>query len=126
MTTYVLVQANASQAAPGTVQGGAAGSNLPPGSQAASVAGGAGGVLNAPQNGALQWLITGSGTVAATLQAVASNDGVNWDTVAAAASLSGTGAASAMQVVTVPAAYFSGYVVSISGTGASAKGTLNI
>lgn len=126
MTTYVLCQASANQSAPGTVQGGAVGSNLPLGSQAASVGGGAGGVLLAPQNGALQWLVIGGGTVAATLQAVGSNDGVNWDTVAAAASVSGTSVASAMQVISVPAAYFSGYVVSVAGTGASVTGRLNI
>lgn len=125
MTTYVLCKASASQAAPGTVQGGAAGSNLPTGSQAASMIGGAGAPANGPQNGALQWVIAGTGAVAATVQAVGSNDGINWDTIASAATVSGVGAGSLMQVVTVPAAYFSGYCTSLTGTG-TVTGTLNI
>lgn len=129
MTTYPLFSGlSASQNAPGTTQGGPPGSNLPPGSQMAAPAGGAGGPTSPPTNQSFQLTVTASNpgvSCSATAQAIVSNDGVNWmnygNPIVAAA-----GASPNLQGQNASGlwAYFSAYLTAITGTGAKATLTM--
>ncbi len=113
MTTYTLCRVAAPQSAPGTVQGGVPGSNLPPGSQMAA--------CGTVAQQSFHIVVTGSGAVSATVQPLASNDGVNWLTYGATISVaSGTAPQQAAGNGGATWAYFSAYVTAISGTGAQA------
>lgn len=112
----------------GTVQGGAPGSNLPPGSQAADFSvTGAGTQMNAPSNVTFHVVVTGtSGNVSATVQPLVSNDGINWSTSLSAITISAglppqNGAATTVQNW----AYYSAMITAISGTGVSCSCFLN-
>jgi hypothetical protein len=74
-------------------------------------------------NQAFQLLVNGtSGTVSCSAQPVVSNDGINWSNLGSALTI--TAAATPANTVTTSAVvyqYFGAYVVSISGTGASAS-----
>lgn len=128
MTTYILFQGiKAIQSAPGTVQGGTPGSNLPPGSTFANPGGGAGAPTAPPTNQTLHAVVAGtSGSVSATVQPVVSNDGINW--IAYGSPITIASAATPQQgsaVGTAVWAFYSAYVTAISGTGASVTCTMN-
>ena len=129
MTVYVLLSGvTAQQGAPGTTEGGAPGSNLPTGSQAASVgSSGAGALAQVPAAQTFHCIVRGtSGSVSATVQPLCSNDGINWLNYGAAIAI--TSGATPQQGSAIGAgcwAYFSAYVTAISGTGANVACLMN-
>lgn len=100
-----------------------AGSNLPQGSVVASPLGGAGMPVGGPINQAFHVVVTGTGSVSATVQTIASNDGVNWFNYGTAITVAS--GASPQQGNSVspqsPFAYYSAIVTAITGTNAAVK-----
>ncbi len=73
-----------------------------------------------PQSQAYQVNITGTGAVSASVQPVASEDGINWATYGSAISVSGSYSAAAVASSSnAPHAWYSAYVSAISGTNAA-------
>ena len=70
--------------------------------------------------------VTGTGAVSATVQPIASNDGVNWFNLGAAFTASGTGTATNYSTNNVTFGYFSAILTAITGTNASATCLLSI
>ena len=66
-----------------------------------------------------QVTVTGSGSVSASAQVVASNDGVNWITIGSVISPSGNNSGTAGGNASSPYKWWSAYVTAISGTNAS-------
>ena len=127
MTTLIgSTVASAVQVAPGTVQGGVPGSNLPTGSQMAMPGGGAGTPTQPPAAQTFHVVVTGSGSVSATVQPLSSNDGVNWlDYGSAMAVAAGTAPQQTGANGAGVWAYYSAYVTAISGTGAAVTCTMS-
>ena len=127
MSVYTLLNnQSAVQAAPGNAQVDALGRSLPPGSNLptgsvmATLYGGAGEGSQASSSQGFQFNVTGTGAISATIQVIASNDGVNWFPYGAAQTVSGTTAATGAATGSAFVRYVSAYVTAISGTNAMA------
>lgn len=120
----------AAQNAIGTVEGGVVGSNLPPGSQLIDLS--KGGALTPQQqagNQAFQAIVVGSAvgvTVSATIQPLASNDGIHWLNYGSAITIaSGPSPGQGSVGGSTAFAYYSATLTAISGNGAKATCYMN-
>lgn len=82
--------------------------------------------ITPPSAQAFQLTVTGTGTVSATAQMVASNDGVHWLTIGAPiAAAAASGNSSAGGLNNSAFSFFGAYITAISGTGAKATVTMS-
>jgi len=117
MSVYTLCQnVLLVQSAPGTVQGGQPGANLPTGSLLVSLPGGAGSV-NVPSTAqTIQAIVQGSGAITATVQPIVSNDGINWIAYGSGIAITGTAPQTGSYVGTANWKYYSAYLSAVTGT----------
>ena len=116
MTTYpLLTNAKVVTAVPSP--------SRPP-SLVAAPGGGAGTQVNITTGQTFHYVLTGIGTVSATVNVVVSNDGVNWLDLNPV-SLSGPAPQQNYLLGVNPWAYFAAYVSAISGTGATVNLTMS-
>lgn len=128
MTAYTLFNnITAVQNAPGTTQGNlGVPANVPPGSLAAQMFGGAGSLVAPPAGQAFSLQVDGIGSVSATAQVWASNDGVNWVTYGSAITASSvSGAGTNTATGTGNFQWYTAQLTAISGTQANATLTMN-
>ena len=120
MTAYLLLNnVTAVQTAPTLAR---------PAPQAALPGGGAGSPVGGPTNQSFHAVVTGSGSVSATIHLQVSNDGMNWidyPTIGVMTVSSGGAPQQALAAGTTPYQYFSAYVSAISGTNASVSLTMS-
>lgn len=125
MSVYTLLNGvTAVQALPAAVEGGAKGSNLPVGSLFVDLsAGGAGNAVALAANVSFHIVVKSNPagiSVSATVQPIASNDGIHWANDGSAISVTaGNAPVQATGTSTAAFAYRSALVTAISGTGAS-------
>lgn len=118
-TYYVLQNVSAVQSAP-------ANGALPNGSQVINPSAGQGAIN--PQSAVFQCIVAGtSGNVSATIQPLASNDGINWINYGTSISIaSGPTPQQGSNYGTSPWQFYSAYVTAISGTGAKVTCLLGV
>ena len=78
----------------------------------------------AKPNAVLQAILTGTGSVTATVNLVGSNDGLNWSNTGVI-TLTGTTKAIGFVAQQNPWAYYGATLTALTGTGASVTATLN-
>lgn len=128
MTTYsFFANLTAAQVAPGSATGNlGVPANVPPGSQAIPMLGGAGSMAVPSTTQVVTVQVNGSGAVLATVQVWGSDDGQYWIPVGnpiTATGAAGVGTASA--VSTSFFAWFTAQLTTITGTGAVAGAGMN-